>query len=41
MWTTSGTACREPPFGDCLTPLQNMHFKTERYGALLQAAYKF
>jgi hypothetical protein len=41
MWTTSGTACREPPFGDCPTPLQNMQFKTERYGVLLQAAYKF
>jgi opacity protein-like surface antigen len=41
MWTTSGTDCREPPNGACPTQLQNMQFKTERYGLLLQAAYKF
>jgi len=41
MWTTSGTDCREPPNGACPTPLQNMQFKTERYGLLLQASYKF
>jgi opacity protein-like surface antigen len=41
MWTTSGTDCREPPAGQCPTPLQNQQAKTERYGLLLQAAYKF
>jgi opacity protein-like surface antigen len=41
MWTTSGTDCREPPAGACPTPLQNAQYKTERYGLLLQAAYKF
>ena len=41
MWTTSGTDCRLPPNGACPVPLQNMQFKTERYGLLLQAAYKF
>ena len=41
MWTTSGTSCRVPPDGACPTPLQNVQFKTERYGLLLQAAYKF
>lgn len=41
MWTTSGTACRLPPDGACPVPLQNAQLKTERYGLLLQAAYKF
>ena len=41
MWTTSGTDCREPPNGQCPAALQNMQFKTERYGLMLQAAYKF
>ncbi len=41
MWTTSGADCREPPNGACPAPLQNMQFKTERIGVLLQAAYKF
>jgi opacity protein-like surface antigen len=41
MWTTNGTDCREPPAGACPTPLQNVQYKTERYGLLLQAAYKF
>jgi opacity protein-like surface antigen len=44
MWTTSGDACREPPqvgIPACPTSLQNTQFKTERYGLLLQAAYKF
>lgn len=40
MWTTSGTDCRQPPNGACPAPLQNAQFKTERYGLLLQAAYK-
>jgi hypothetical protein len=41
MWTTSGTDCRLPPNGACPAPLQNIQVKTERYGLLLQAAYKF
>ena len=41
MWTTSGTDCRNPPQGACPTPLQNAQYKTERYGMLLQASYRF
>jgi hypothetical protein len=41
MWTTSGQACREPPEGRCPAPEQNMQFKTERFGVLFQAAYKW
>jgi opacity protein-like surface antigen len=44
MWTTSGTDCREAPDGApqaCPTALQNMRYKTERYGGLLQVSYKF
>jgi hypothetical protein len=41
MWTTSGGACREPPNGNCPSQLQNMQFKTERFGVLLQAAYRW
>lgn len=41
MWTTSGSACRQPPNGDCPVPLQDMQFKTERFGALFQAAYRW
>jgi hypothetical protein len=44
-WTTDGNDCREPPFGrplpECPAPLQNMQFKTERYGVLFQAAYRW
>ena len=39
MWTTSGSACREPPNGECPAPLQNMQFKTERFGALFQGSW--
>ena len=41
MWTTSGLTCREPPAGPCPAPEQNMQFKTERFGVLFQAAYKW
>ncbi|MGE0039263.1 MAG: outer membrane protein [Xanthobacteraceae bacterium] len=41
MWTTSGLACREPPQGNCPAPEQNMQFKTDRFGLLFQAAYKW
>ncbi|MGA3309848.1 MAG: outer membrane beta-barrel protein [Xanthobacteraceae bacterium] len=45
MWTTSGTNCREPPqptgTAACPAPLQDQQVKTERYGLLLQAAYRF
>jgi hypothetical protein len=41
MWTTSGAVCREPPEGRCSTPEQHMQFKTERFGVLFQAAYKW
>ena len=46
MWTTSGTDCREPPNGvapdgACPVPLQNVQYKTERYGMTLQTSYKF
>jgi len=41
MWTTSGSACREPPNGNCPAPLQDTQYKTDRIGVLLQAAYKF
>ena len=41
MWTTSGADCREPPNGACPAPLQNVQYKTERFGMLFQAAYKF
>jgi hypothetical protein len=41
MWTTSGADCREPPNGACPAPLQDVQFKTERFGMLFQAAYKF
>ncbi len=43
MWTTSGSDCREfdRVTAVCPTTLQNMQFKTERYGLLLQASYKF
>jgi opacity protein-like surface antigen len=40
-WTTSGTDCREPPNGACPVPLQNVQYKTERYGMTFQASYKF
>ena len=39
-WTTNGTDCREPPNGACPVPLQNVQYKTERYGMTLQASYK-
>jgi opacity protein-like surface antigen len=41
MWTINGADCREPPNGACPAPLQNMQFKTERFGMLFQAAYRF
>ena len=41
MWTTSGGACREPPNGACPAQVQDMQFKTERFGVLLQAAYRW
>lgn len=45
-WTTNGADCREPPFGvppfgECPAPLQNLQFKTERYGVLFQTAYRW
>jgi hypothetical protein len=44
-WSTNGADCREPPFGapgeGCPAPLQNMQFKTERYGVLFQTAYRW
>ena len=45
MWTTSGADCQErpngPPIGICPAPIQNVQFKTERYGVLFQAAYRW
>jgi hypothetical protein len=38
MWTNSGDACRSD---SSVCPLQNMQFKTERYGVLFQGAYKW
>ena len=40
-WTTSGSDCREPPNGFCPVPLQNVQYKTERYGMTFQTSYKF
>ena len=40
-WTASGTDCREPPNGFCPVPLQNVQYKTERYGMTFQTSYKF
>ena len=44
MWTTSGTTCLAPPaaVSQCGTPpYEATQYKTERYGAFVQAAYKF
>jgi opacity protein-like surface antigen len=41
MWTTDGASCHEQPFGECPVPLQNLQYKTERYGVLFQGAYRW
>jgi len=38
MWTNKGTSCVD---GICPFTLQDMQYKTERYGVLFQGAYKW